>query len=192
MLEKSTTNTSVQVPKLQYCVLFRLVLQWRHLKMLKCGGQGNHPTSASGTQEGELAILWPSCPHLGINLPKGWEKATPGQCFLYLLILCLDVNFHLKNQLVSNYSRDPGLGIGMSYMVPWEPYKSYVLSCASDADVLVPPLEAHRGFTATVPPEMVAQWEAMCVKWETMPHPRKVKNPYSTPGTCKSCSTSSS
>lgn len=51
--------------------------------------------------------------------------------------------------------------------------------------------EAHRGFTATVPPEMVAQWEAMCVKWETTPHPRKVKNPYSTPGACKSRSASS-
>lgn len=135
MLEKSTTNTGVQVPKSRYRALCRLVLQWRHLKMLKRGGRGNHPAGALGTREGELAILCPSCPHPGINLPEGWEKATPGQRFLYLLILCLDANFRLKNQLVSNYSQDPGLGIGMSYMVPREPYESYVLSRASDADV---------------------------------------------------------
>lgn len=46
-------------------------------------------------------------------------------------------------------------------------------------------VEGHRGFTATLPPELVAQWEAMCVKWETTPHPRKVKNPYDTPGACE-------
>jgi len=29
----------------------------------------------------------------------------------------MDANFRLKNQLVSNYSVDPGLGIGLAYMV---------------------------------------------------------------------------
>jgi hypothetical protein len=47
----------------------------------------------------------------------------------------MDANFHLKNQLVSSFSSDPGLGIGMAYMVPREGYDSYVLSRASDADV---------------------------------------------------------
>ena len=47
----------------------------------------------------------------------------------------MDANFRLKNQLVSSFSADPGLGIGMAYMVPQEPYESYVFSRAQDADV---------------------------------------------------------
>lgn len=103
--------------------------------MLKRGGRGHDPAGAAGTKNGELALMCPSCPHPGINLPAGWADAPPILRFLYLLILCIDANFRLKNQLVSTYSQDPGLGIGMSYMVPREPYESYVLSRASDADV---------------------------------------------------------
>lgn len=49
----------------------------------------------------------------------------------------MDANFRLKNQLVSNYSQDPGLGIGLAYMVPREPYEDYVLSRAKDDDVRI-------------------------------------------------------
>ena len=55
--------------------------------------------------------------------------------FLYMVFLCMDVNFRLKNQLVSNYSQDPGLGTGWAYMVPRKPYESYVLSRANNDDV---------------------------------------------------------
>ena len=51
------------------------------------------------------------------------------------MFLCMDANFRLKNQLVSNYSQDPGLGIGCSYMTPQIPYEKYVLSQASNEDV---------------------------------------------------------
>lgn len=53
--------------------------------------------------------------------------------FLYSRILCMDANFRLKNQLVSNYSQDPGLGIGLAYFVECGPYEKYVLS-QTDAD----------------------------------------------------------
>ena len=52
-----------------------------------------------------------------------------------MLFLCIDANFRLKNQMVSNYSQDPGLGIGLAYMLPREEYEAYVLSRASDGDV---------------------------------------------------------
>lgn len=55
--------------------------------------------------------------------------------FLYQMIVCMDANFRLKNQLVSNYSQDPGLGIGWAYMLPRSEYESYVLSRAKDNDV---------------------------------------------------------
>ena len=54
-----------------------------------------------------------------------------------MLFLCMDANFRLKNQLVSNYSQDPGLGIGLAYMLPCEDYEAYVLSRASDGDVCI-------------------------------------------------------
>jgi hypothetical protein len=52
----------------------------------------------------------------------------------------MDANFRLKNQLASNYSQDPGLGIGWAYMVPQRPYEEYVLSRVNDADVSTPKL----------------------------------------------------
>lgn len=39
------------------------------------------------------------------------------------------------NQLVSSYSADPGLGIGMAYMVPREPYETYLLERLDDDEV---------------------------------------------------------
>ena len=51
------------------------------------------------------------------------------------MFIAMDANFRLKNQLVSNYSQDPGLGIGWAYMLPREEYKSYVLLRVDDEDV---------------------------------------------------------
>jgi hypothetical protein len=52
-----------------------------------------------------------------------------------MMFICMDANFRLKNQMVSNYSQDPGLGIGLAYMVPRQPYEEYVLSRSNDSDV---------------------------------------------------------
>jgi hypothetical protein len=52
-----------------------------------------------------------------------------------MLFLSMDANFRLKNQIVSNYSQDPGLGTGWAYMVPREEYEQYVLSQTNDGDV---------------------------------------------------------
>ncbi|KAF8869055.1 hypothetical protein CPB84DRAFT_1694913, partial [Gymnopilus junonius] len=43
-LEKLTTNTGMGVPKSHYKLLFRMILQWCHLKMLKWAGRANDPT----------------------------------------------------------------------------------------------------------------------------------------------------
>ena len=55
--------------------------------------------------------------------------------FLYTLLVCMDANFRLKNNLVSNLSTDPGLWNGMAYMMPRSPYETYVLSQADAEDV---------------------------------------------------------
>jgi arginine exporter protein ArgO len=51
------------------------------------------------------------------------------------MFVCMDANFRLKNQLVSNYLQDLGLGIGLAYMLPRTPYEAYVLNQANDKDV---------------------------------------------------------
>ncbi|KAJ3503439.1 hypothetical protein NLJ89_g8431 [Agrocybe chaxingu] len=134
-LEKLTDNTGLHKPKSCYRALSRIVLQWRHLKLLKWAGRAHDPAGVEATAPGELALCCPSCPHPGINLPNGWETAPAGMRFLYMMFVCLDANFRLKNQLVSNYSQDPGLGIGWAYMVPRAPYEGYVLSRSNDEDV---------------------------------------------------------
>lgn len=50
----------------------------------------------------------------------------------------MDANFRLKNQLVSNFSVDPGLWSGAAYMMPRAPYEEYVLSQADAEDVSNP------------------------------------------------------
>ena len=51
------------------------------------------------------------------------------------MFVAMDANFRLKNQLVSNFSQDPGLGIGWAYMLPREGYERYILSRTKDGDV---------------------------------------------------------
>ena len=91
-LEQLTDNTGLDCPKSRYRALFRMILQWRHLKMLKWGGRGHDETGAQGTRPGELAILCPSCPRPGINLPKDWDRAPASmryeRVFLQLLANC--------------------------------------------------------------------------------------------------------
>lgn len=71
-LERSTTNIGINAPKSRYRALFRMILQWRHLQMLKWAGRGLDETGARGTSPGELAIQCPTCPHPGINIPDLW------------------------------------------------------------------------------------------------------------------------
>jgi hypothetical protein len=81
-LEKLTNNTGVGAPKSRYRALFRMNLQWRHLKLLKWGGVGHSPLPVSQTSPGQLAIRCPSCPHRGINLPPDWESAPPARRYV--------------------------------------------------------------------------------------------------------------
>lgn len=74
-LEKLTNNTGINPPKSRYRALLRMVLQWRHLQMLKWAGRGQVAEGVAKTSLGELAVRCPTCPLPGINLPEGWENA---------------------------------------------------------------------------------------------------------------------
>ena len=75
-LERLTDNTGSNVPKSRYRPLLRVAIQWRHLKMLKRAGRAHDEGGVAATKDGELAVLCPSCPHPGINLPEGWDAVS--------------------------------------------------------------------------------------------------------------------
>lgn len=47
-------------------------------------------------------------------------------------------------------------------------------------------VEGHRGFTQTIDPKLVNEWEIMCQKWENDRVPKTAKNPYHTEGLSES------
>ncbi|PPQ76365.1 hypothetical protein CVT24_008805 [Panaeolus cyanescens] len=134
-LEKLTDSTGLNTPKSKYRPLLRMSIQYRHMQMLKWGGRAHDESGPEGTKPGELALSCMSCAHPGINLPDDWEKAPPEEQFLYMLFACMDANFRLKNQLVSNHDQDPGLGSGMAFMIDRKEYEKYVRGQATNDDI---------------------------------------------------------
>jgi hypothetical protein len=57
-----------------------MVWEWQHLKMLKRSGHGHLSPESQGHHS--CALLCPACPHPGINLPTGWEKAAKETRFI--------------------------------------------------------------------------------------------------------------
>lgn len=45
--------------------------------------------------------------------------------------------------------------------------------------------EAHRGFTESLPPGLIDEWEQMCVDWDTDGFPKTVPSPYKTANSSK-------
>lgn len=52
-----------------------IIRQWRNIKLAKRQGKGHDPKGIDSTAEGELAVMCRSCPHPGVNLPRGWDNA---------------------------------------------------------------------------------------------------------------------
>ncbi|KAF6746229.1 hypothetical protein DFP72DRAFT_823348 [Ephemerocybe angulata] len=97
----------------------RMVHEYRHLRSLKRFGRGHEPGGAAGTKEGELALLCPACPHMGINMPSKWKSIPRAKRWLYALFVAMDANFRLRRKDVSSDARDPGFNRGFAYIV-WE------------------------------------------------------------------------
>lgn len=76
-LDYLTDSTGLSKKKYRYRSLFRMILQWRHLKMLLWAGRAHAVDGVNGTSSGELAVRCPSCPYPGINLPDDWMSGPP-------------------------------------------------------------------------------------------------------------------
>ncbi|KAF8164054.1 hypothetical protein K438DRAFT_1775752 [Mycena galopus ATCC 62051] len=127
VLEKLTDNTGIKPPD-QYHEWICMCREFRHLMLLKQGGRAMaySGSGVDGTQPGELAVECPACPRPDVNLPAGWENASPNEQFLYTLFLALDACFRLKRRLVSSELKDPDLGPDWAYMVETGPYREYL------------------------------------------------------------------
>ncbi|KJA22732.1 hypothetical protein HYPSUDRAFT_202044 [Hypholoma sublateritium FD-334 SS-4] len=199
-IERLTNNTGLHMPRSRYRPTMRCLTQWRHLKALKRAGRGHDAEGADGTADGDLAILCPSCPRPGINLPEGWQDVPQEK--------------QLKNNLVSNASTDPGLWNGAAYMTPRSSYENYVLSQADSEDISTcvgfqalakATTQSTRGLRYTgvaaavcgrsemVLPNSVGNlqkgeslvdtWEQMCVAWDLDGFPKSAPNPFHTADT---------
>ena len=104
MLKKLTNNTGIDIPKLWYWALFRMSIQWWHLKLLKWSGWGHNPSDVDSTKHRELAVVCPSCPHPGINLMAG--RMPQSKCGT------LSSNHPILNSYVQ-------LGFFTWYSLPW-------------------------------------------------------------------------
>ncbi|KAJ7688528.1 hypothetical protein B0H14DRAFT_3533268 [Mycena olivaceomarginata] len=100
--------------------------QWRNVQMLKQAGRGHDPTGVPGTKEGECALLCPTCPQPGKNLPPNWKDMPEDKQFLYALFVALDANFRLKRKDISSEQKDPGLGNGWAFYCEVLAYMQHV------------------------------------------------------------------
>ncbi|KAJ7430401.1 hypothetical protein FB451DRAFT_1345936 [Mycena latifolia] len=153
VLEKLTDNTGIKPPD-RYHEWLRMCRKFRHAMMLKRAGRATSYASggAEATKQGELVLECPACPRPGVNLPEGWEKATPGERFLYTLFIALDACFHLKRLLVSSELRDPDLGSGWGYLVDTGPYREYLRTmntCSGLAALDYANTKFSRGYSTT-------------------------------------------
>ncbi|KAG1889045.1 uncharacterized protein F5891DRAFT_1131886 [Suillus fuscotomentosus] len=155
----NTGITPIHIDQDRYSVFLRIVCKWRNIKALKHSGHGHHPTGISSTQDGDLAVLCPTCPHPGKNLPTNWETSPSSQQWKYALFLAIDANFQLKRWMVSTDQRDPGLSQGWGYFVNESEYKRYLSTngetlqeksnCVSHNAVNMADTKSSRGLAAT-------------------------------------------
>ncbi|KAG2038914.1 hypothetical protein BDR03DRAFT_1009383 [Suillus americanus] len=73
-------NTGVNPIKDRYSVFLRIMAEWHNIKALKRAGRGHDPAGVDATQEGELVVLCPACPHPGKNLAEILNDVAPGNC----------------------------------------------------------------------------------------------------------------
>ncbi|KAI0323812.1 hypothetical protein GY45DRAFT_1349685 [Cubamyces sp. BRFM 1775] len=121
-LARISDNTGTLPSRDRYPAFMDMIRQWRHLKMLKRGGQGHDATATPGG----CAVECPACPQPGKNLPDDWKSAAKPRSWLYKLFLSLDANFRLKRKRISMDTLNPSLNNGLAYVVEDSAYKKHL------------------------------------------------------------------
>ncbi|KIY62103.1 hypothetical protein CYLTODRAFT_361997 [Cylindrobasidium torrendii FP15055 ss-10] len=109
-----TDNTGVSSlpPLFRYQQWLHMIRMWRHLMMCKQSGLGNVVNGRKNMKRGELAVLCPMCPRLGVNL----SVTPPERRYELSAQLVMDANFHLRRYNKGAVDDEP-LNRGAAYMV---------------------------------------------------------------------------
>ncbi|KAL1684903.1 hypothetical protein GGG16DRAFT_67383, partial [Schizophyllum commune] len=134
-LQQLSDNTGINLVSDKRRVFMHIIRQYRHILLLKRGGRGHVLDGVASTQEGQLALRCPACPHPGRNLPPDWQSVTVEDRFLYQLFIAEDANFRLVNTNASSYKKDPLLGDGWAYFVAHPDYMTYVKQYVNESDI---------------------------------------------------------
>ncbi|KAG2148141.1 uncharacterized protein EDB93DRAFT_1250199 [Suillus bovinus] len=132
-LSHLTDNTGTERLKDCYESLLCMSCQYRHLIALKWAGHVHDISGILGTNSGELAMVYPTCPQPGKNLPPDWADAPPEKWWLYGFFIGINTNFCMCHCNKSSEEADPSLSKGWAYFVEGSGFKSV--------------LELHAGFT---------------------------------------------
>ncbi|KAK7023733.1 CxC2 domain-containing protein [Favolaschia claudopus] len=135
VMERSTDASRVNSVPDRYKAFGRMSRQFAFLKRLKRAGRAHDARGVGGTRTGECAVLCWACPQEGMNLPSGWRDVAPEFQFLYMLILAVDANFHMRSRLRANQRDDPPLGDGWAYMLEEAGYHEHLRNYVGEEDV---------------------------------------------------------
>ncbi|TFK59126.1 hypothetical protein BDN72DRAFT_781179 [Pluteus cervinus] len=105
----------------RYRELIRLSRQWRMLKEYKWNGFA-HTKETPGP--GKLAVMCPTCPQPGINLPENWKNDE--NQLLYMRSFVMDGNFTASHLKQKHPEDDVWLGSGTSIMTARERYYEHL------------------------------------------------------------------
>ncbi|TRM58946.1 hypothetical protein BD626DRAFT_573203 [Schizophyllum amplum] len=134
-LQHLTDNTGASRVIDKRRVFMFIISQYRHIQLLKRGGRGHVLDGVATTQQGQLALRCPACPHPGRNLPPDWASASAADSFLYRLFVAQDANFRLVNAAKSSYQKDPPMGDGWAYFVAHPEYMKYIKEFTDECDI---------------------------------------------------------
>ncbi|KAG1751487.1 uncharacterized protein EDB91DRAFT_1326886 [Suillus paluster] len=147
-IARRSDNTGVNPIKDCYSIFLRIMAEWQQ-------HQSTQTPGVDATQEGELIVLCPACPHPGKNLAETLTDVTPGNqvsfhhllvsaIWIYSLFLAIDANFRLKR---------------WGYFVEERNYKAYLQengtltqeksTCVSHNAVNMADMKASKGLAAT-------------------------------------------
>ncbi|KAG1823337.1 hypothetical protein EV424DRAFT_1538494 [Suillus variegatus] len=139
-LRRMTTSVFPHLVLDHYWELMRVARQWQKLKLLKWNGFGHEEKEV---RPGNLALFFPACPQLGINVTLPARGTTEdinanngsGQetlSLLYIRSLVMDRNFKAKHLHATNPADEVSLMDGHGFMVGNALYKEH-LAIAKDA-----------------------------------------------------------
>ncbi|KAJ7823820.1 hypothetical protein B0H14DRAFT_2825782 [Mycena olivaceomarginata] len=113
---KITDNTGSRAFQRRYRLVLRLAREWRNLRALKRGGMGNDRD-------------------LGVNLPEGWQMASPERRFLFAVFWAFDACFRLKRKKISSWAADPSIQDGWAYFTAWKEYGPFVSTLGEQTEM---------------------------------------------------------